>query len=750
MRNCLRLSVAVGVMLFLLAGVARAQNDRIIDTVTGWSYYYGVGSAFITSQMNSGSRPFNITRVSSDSFDTVFVANSGAYSIPGATVYYGQTTSSLISNLSNNNMRILDLEAYDSGGLLLHAALVVPNSGATAAPGWGWLTNATFNDIVNWLNANPSLRLIDMDVFLLNGQQRYTAVAVPNTGANFQSGWWYAGGVTAAQVSADLAANNARLIDIDVVSIGTIINPTVLYNYIMVSNNPGAGVWHGSATSQQVADILAQYGTRLTCFKRYTTAFGQTRYAIAAVDNANAQTRRVRDLINASTDGVTGFRLKQVGGPVLADLNSSFVWEPASTIKLLHAVYAIYRCSLGLESLSSLVEYRNLSSNSLTANCTSCPFDWTCASRFFSLGTTIEALLEPSNNNALIALERRYTVSNLEAFADDHGFGSITIPRQNCDCGVVLNTATCVDICEMMEQVADGSLFNQGWQDTLYGLMNDLEESGYNAYSTLSAVINSEAALTNLTPAEITSFRNAMRFANKGGLYSCNSGLFWKTEGGWASVPFKINFLGSWQILPREYTFALFTHNATNSSGSNIIYSAKEEILREQIREALQSWDATCTTPTVLSSPMSITRSVGQSANFSGSFLGGGEGSAYRWQRVMPGGSVVWLIDVPGKMSGVFTPSLTISNLEANDAGQYRLNYSAVCGTVYSATATLTVVPAACPGDANGDGVVNFDDITAVLANWLGAGPTGDADHNGIVNFEDISTVIANWGVVCP
>ena len=69
-------------------------------------------------------------------------------------------------------------------------------------------------------------------------------------------------------------------------SVGTIFNPTVRYAYIAVSDNPGLGVWATGLTSQGVADFLAQYGTRLTCLDRYVDAFGQTRWAAAAVDAA--------------------------------------------------------------------------------------------------------------------------------------------------------------------------------------------------------------------------------------------------------------------------------------------------------------------------------------------------------------------------------------------------------------------------------------------------------------------------------
>lgn len=54
-----------------------------------------------------------------------------------------------------------------------------------------------------------------------------------------------------------------------------------------------------------------------------------------------------------------------------------------------------------------------------------------------------------------------------------------------------------------------------------------------------------------------------------------------------------------------------------------------------------------------------------------------------------------------------------------------------------------------CLGDADGSGMVNFDDINSVISNWLtnygaGTGP-GDANHDGIVNFDDINAVISNW-----
>lgn len=59
----------------------------------------------------------------------------------------------------------------------------------------------------------------------------------------------------------------------------------------------------------------------------------------------------------------------------------------------------------------------------------------------------------------------------------------------------------------------------------------------------------------------------------------------------------------------------------------------------------------------------------------------------------------------------------------------------------------------ACPGDANGDRVVNFSDIVTVLTYWGISGPPGspgDATGDGLVNFSDITRVLENWAMTCP
>ena len=52
---------------------------------------------------------------------------------------------------------------------------------------------------------------------------------------------------------------------------------------------------------------------------------------------------------------------------------------------------------------------------------------------------------------------------------------------------------------------------------------------------------------------------------------------------------------------------------------------------------------------------------------------------------------------------------------------------------------------APCPGDVDGSGAIDVDDILIVLSNWEGAGD-GDADGDGDVDVDDLLMVIGNFG----
>ena len=75
-----------------------------------------------------------------------------------------------------------------------------------------------------------------------------------------------------------------------------------------------------------------------------------------------------------------------------------------------------------------------------------------------------------------------------------------------------------------------------------------------------------------------------------------------------------------------------------------------------------------------------------------------------------------------------------------------QINSISVTGTI-----TIDSVTPPVPGDATGDGFVDFDDLLSVLSSW-GPCPGGgalcpaDFDLDGNVGFTDLVTVLSNWG----
>ncbi|MBL8744848.1 MAG: DUF642 domain-containing protein [Phycisphaerae bacterium] len=147
----------------------------------------------------------------------------------------------------------------------------------------------------------------------------------------------------------------------------------------------------------------------------------------------------------------------------------------------------------------------------------------------------------------------------------------------------------------------------------------------------------------------------------------------------------------------------------------------------------------------IVAHPMAQTRCEGTPALFT---VGAeGAGAQYRWRR---NGS---LLSNGGTISGATSPTLMISWVAGSDAGSYSCQVFNDCGELSTHSATLAVVPSGCPGDADGDGGVNFNDITRVLEFWNfnyapGTG-AGDVTCDGVVAFTDITRVLENWGSAC-
>jgi hypothetical protein len=470
------------------------------------------------------------------------------------------------------------------------------------------------------------------------------------------------------------------------------------------------------------------------------------------VDNSNAQSRRMRSYMgDGLPDGSYGFMLKQVGGGVLANLNENFAFEPASMIKILHGTYATLRCSQGLDSLNSSIFIGD------RCNPNECPDGVNCNAGNETLQTAMTQMLRNSDNNRTFEIQSRYGTATLNSFAASRGWTSTSLNhRIGCLCGNPFNTFSCMDATNLYEQIADGSLFNSTWKDTLLGIMGNLDDYGYGSYQTLLNVINTEAAQTNLTSTEIADFRSRVHMSNKGGAYSCN-GTYYRTDGAWAEIPFKTFLLGGYVILPREYTIATFVHGCNSSTASQVAYTAKEEILREQIREALESWDTACVTAGFQSQPPDRSVNLGGSTTFPATVIGTPSAYDYQWQHQGSGGGT-WLsvTNAAGHVSGATTTTLSLSNIVAGDAGNYRLRVTSDCGTVYSNAATLTVGAAPCYANCDNSTVpplLNVLDFNCFLNRFSSGEAYANCDGSTVapvLNVLDFNCFLNRFSVGCP
>jgi hypothetical protein len=92
---------------------------------------------------------------------------------------------------------------------------------------------------------------------------------------------------------------------------------------------------------------------------------------------------------------------------------------------------------------------------------------------------------------------------------------------------------------------------------------------------------------------------------------------------------------------------------------------------------------------------------------------------------------------------------LYVGDLDAAAAGALDVSGAPVVDALREWALVLASPPSGCPGDADGNGGVDFADITATLAAWGLSGPAGDADQDGDVDFADVTSVLASFGAAC-
>lgn len=150
--------------------------------------------------------------------------------------------------------------------------------------------------------------------------------------------------------------------------------------------------------------------------------------------------------------------------------------------------------------------------------------------------------------------------------------------------------------------------------------------------------------------------------------------------------------------------------------------------------------------PTITQHPPSATVDPGDPVSFS-VIATGTAPLSHQWFR-----NAVALSD-GGGISGSATATLDITSAAEAHEGSYTVSVTNGCGSATSDAATLSVNDVPCPGDLNGDHVIDLGDLTIFLANFgmqSGAGPEdGDMDGDGDIDLSDLTDFLSLFGSSC-
>jgi hypothetical protein len=343
--------------------------------------------------------------------------------------------------------------------------------------------------------------------------------------------------------------------------------------------------------------------------------------------NVNGETARVGDILRGSNASAqVGLYLKQVGGPVLADLQGGVQFEPASMIKVLLLTTALEQVQKGNLHLTDMVNWYYKPGDNINNPTKGNPgvnpdsFSDTAANQITEpLGEVLDRMMKVSDNRCTRAIDKLLGRPLINATAQQLGMTS-TVFASTEGSGIPGNFLTLHDAGLLYEKVESGQVLTGQYLTDFRTLMTSELTSGdpyglpFNSgvFASMITVVQQEVALklgkstsdpavVNMTNAFVALMKNNW----KGGgydLYNNQTADVDRTVGGWVQLPFKTNG----QLTPRSYVYGVFIDNAvvpltvqngqTTDAGpalnavNNAWGTAQGELLRLQIRAALATW----------------------------------------------------------------------------------------------------------------------------------------------------------------
>jgi hypothetical protein len=561
-------------------------EDRQISTPTAWWTYVGQTAAQVSTSLSNNHARLTDIKLSysgnSPRFAVTEVANSGAYA-SGWYWYYGLTPSQVATKAINLNARVTVLHCVRHASKDSCAAIMIKNTGANAESWTMW--NGSLSFIKSKVNPSKN-RMVSLS--RVQGTSRYVAVFGSNTGTDATTWWWYVG-MTATQIVNKALANHARVIDLDRDA------DTGKYSAIMYKSSTPWYMYVGQSATGLV-NKASQLGQRLFDITPYSSG-GHTYYAGVMVNNSNAATTAaVGALASKVPNGNWGFELKQVNGAVLAGVETTEAFEPASALKVLYHYKSILAEQAGTTSDSSGIAYYYDPAHPSDGDI--CPNDFTSNVGGTNLKNADTLMMQNSDNRMTRGVLSKYGVSAMLAEATHLGMTHTQIHHNiGCPTATTHNYTALSDLANLYSAYSIGGDFTTTWRQAFRDRM--LNESNYpSAVATICQTVKQEAASLGKSVATANAFCSKITWIAKGGSYqyggnNVTSPISW-ANGSLTSLPFKAR--GGLVLTSKSYFYGdffdevHFSTAAAKTALANARTTAFQEALRPQIRAALATW----------------------------------------------------------------------------------------------------------------------------------------------------------------
>jgi len=393
----------------------------------------------------------------------------------------------------------------------------------------------------------------------------------------------------------------------------------VIASLLLSSNLPAAiSAVNPGAACKKLGEISASPERKYICVKSGKKLIWDKRLQDAQTPKmapTDPIAIRVDSLLSTRT-GVSGVFLEEVSGRVISDFNSKYVFEPASSIKTLVALYIFDLVKSGKIKLSD--KFPTITS----ANPHGCPSPKTKGTE--SLESAIEKMMQVSDNDRTNALILHLGAAKINSFAKRVGlkntrlaitssfpgfnFMGCVIPANVSNNPVTVsgNTSTLQDLTKIWELASSlpGPIREQFMKLTAGREMHEATGNDFTGiWQSLSRIVKEELP-TNLEATSIDRFINEMRSNSKGGsaavcfkTANCTTVRWWVSMVSLTKIPI---CLPDRSVGTRSYVWGYFNSGADSNSvdvnESNGVTAGFSKVgaepMREQIREALLGWAA--------------------------------------------------------------------------------------------------------------------------------------------------------------